>query len=157
MTHSALAHTPAEIAERSAETDGMFACLAARYENLFLEHHDDLHSVDVEVSGRVPHDFVLDEGPRAEALQLAEWRQHLDRDPAQVERLANCWLTTFERLLAGLPSGTAVVINLLTGRFVVASSRLAALDAFEARFGRHTTVAWLHEVGRGIVMRGGLA
>ena len=157
MTQSALAHLPTEPAESSAEAEAVFHHLVSRYTTLCLEHRDIPQSIDVEATGRSTQDIVLDAGSHADASQLADWCKSLDGDPVLVERLVDRWLETFERLLVGLPAGTAVVIDLLTGHYVVAPTRLAALDAFEARFGRNGTVAWLHEVGRGIVMRGGLA
>jgi hypothetical protein len=57
---------------------------------------------------------------------------------------------------SGLQTGTVVVIDLLTGEHVLASSRLGGLGAFEKTFGVNETVGWLHEIGGGIVVGGGI-
>jgi hypothetical protein len=70
----------------------------------------------------------------------------------RVEQLLNSLRQ--QPFFAGLQTGSVVVIDLLTGAHVLASSRLAGLGAFEEAFGVNETVGWLHEIGGGIVVGG---
>ena len=81
----------------------------------------------------------------------------LRRNAAAVGFAAQFWLASLHPHLTGLTKGQVVVIDLVSGRFVVASSRLAGVDAFEAEFGIDTTVGWLHQIGGGVVLGGGIA
>lgn len=73
-----------------------------------------------------------------------------------VQWLSEQWLHRHSEPIGSLDVGTAVVIDLMTGKYVIASTRMDALDAFEARFGIGQTVGWLHQVGGGIKLGGGL-
>ena len=67
------------------------------------------------------------------------------------------WLKKLEKDLAKLPAGTAVVTNIVNGEFVTASTRLAAMDLFDQKFGTNTTFGFVHELGRPILVGGGMA
>lgn len=78
-------------------------------------------------------------------------------DNSIVDRATDSWLIIHKARLDTLPKGMVVAINLLTGDFVPASTRVAAIDAFETKFGTNKTIGRLHEVGGGIVLGGGIA
>jgi hypothetical protein len=77
-------------------------------------------------------------------------------DDAFVDTVANYWMAEHRAEISRLAKGVVVVIDLVSGRYLTATSRLAGLHAFEAEFGRNQTIGWLHEVGGGIVIGGGL-
>jgi hypothetical protein len=54
------------------------------------------------------------------------------------------------------PKGTVFAIDLVTGGYEKATTRIDGILAFEKRFGRGVTVGWLHEVGGRIYLGGGL-
>ena len=99
---------------------------------------------------------------RSDSLEMpADLKQFillvLRNDAKTVEGAADAWLRAFDLWLTSLPTGKVVVVDLLTGDFVTAWSRIEALDAFEKEFGSGRTVGWLHEIGGGAVLGGGLA
>jgi len=57
--------------------------------------------------------------------------------------------------LSKLPTGTVVAINCVTGEYVTGKELSEASDAFESRFGK--TVGWIHEIGGGFFIGGGIA
>jgi hypothetical protein len=64
------------------------------------------------------------------------------------------WVEKLGPELATLPKGTVVAINCATGEYVLGNTRLEAADAFEQRFGR--TSGWIHEIGGGVFLGGGI-
>ena len=66
------------------------------------------------------------------------------------------WLKKLEHDLAKLPVGTAVVINIVNGEYVTASTRLGAMDLFDQKFGTNTTFGFVHEIGRPVFIGGGV-
>lgn len=81
----------------------------------------------------------------------------LRNDAKIVQGAADAWLDACDHWLADLPKGKVIVVDLLTGDYVSASTRLLALVAFKKQFGQGKTVGWLHEVGGGAVLGGGVA
>ena len=77
-------------------------------------------------------------------------------DPAAIGMRAMHFIVEHRPAFSGMPPGTVIVIDLATGDYITAPSRLQALDAFEARIGSGTTIGWLHQIGGGIVVGGGL-
>lgn len=78
------------------------------------------------------------------AIGVARAREELEllRDsPAYVEQRARLLLDELQPTLCKLAPGTVVVIDLVTGEFVTAPSRLEGLDAFEQRFEAGQTAA----------------
>ena len=55
-----------------------------------------------------------------------------------------------------LPMGTIVMINVVNGEYVTADDRLQAIDKFHQKFGRHTTLSFSFEIGRPVIIGGGL-
>jgi hypothetical protein len=78
-------------------------------------------------------------------------------DQSLVSQRASILLDALAPQIAALGPGSVIVIDLVRGDFVTAGSRLAALDAFDAKFGAGSTMGWLHQVGGGIVLGGGVA
>jgi hypothetical protein len=72
----------------------------------------------------------------------------LARDKGEV------WVEKLGPELSALPKGTVVAINCATGEYVLGKTRLEAADAFEKRFGK--TLGWVHEVGGGVFLGGGI-
>jgi hypothetical protein len=66
------------------------------------------------------------------------------------------WLQKLETELAKLPLYTVVVINVANGEFVTAGSRLEAMDKFDQRYGENTTFGFVHEIGRPVLIGGGV-
>lgn len=64
------------------------------------------------------------------------------------------WLQAHAQDIACLPVGTAVAVRIPDGAYVTAPDSLAAMDAFEARFGTEAR-GWVHEVGIPIKLGGG--
>ena len=150
ITHSLT--TTAELYSTDEESVAVFL-LEARYICCFTSVRNFLSDGDVAIPD-VSFD-AMDFGDHTGHNKSAILK-YLD-DPAKVDALVNCWLRTFKVWLDTLPSGSAIVFDLRTGRFVAAATRLAALDAFGARYGQHEAVGWLHEVGGKFVLGGGLA
>jgi hypothetical protein len=100
----------------------------------------------------------LDERVQADvAVARARELLKLRSDPDYVTKRAQAVLADLQSAIAGLAPGTVVVVDLVTGAFVTAPSRIEGLDAFEQRFGDGQTMGWLHQVGGGVVLGGGLA
>ena len=83
--------------------------------------------------------------------RLARRREELETTARQ----GKAWLAKLAPELDHLPKGTVVVINCATGEYITAESRLAGLDKFQDRFGN--VAGWLHEIGGGIFIGGGIA
>ena len=84
-------------------------------------------------------------------------------DPAisdERERFAEAqgthWIKVHADALNALPHGTTVIINVTTGDYVTGTSWLAALEAYEQKFGRGRTLSWSYEVGRPLFVGGGV-
>ena len=99
---------------------------------------------------------VIDRSPAGPFGAPEPILKQLRHDDAFVERVANYWLEEHRAEISRLAKGGVVVIDLISGRLITATSRLAGLHAFEAEFGRNQTIGWLHEVGCEIVIGGGL-
>jgi hypothetical protein len=65
------------------------------------------------------------------------------------------WLARLEPELSQLTETTVVVINIETGEYVIAATRLGGLDRFEERFGK-STPGFMHEIGRPVFIGGGV-
>jgi hypothetical protein len=91
------------------------------------------------------------------AIAKARKLQKLRADPGYVTARAEAVLADLHPTIAELAPGTVIVIDLVTGAFVTAPSRSEGLDAFERRFGAGQTMGWLHQVGGGVVLGGGIA
>jgi hypothetical protein len=81
-------------------------------------------------------------------------RLHLDAVTEFAARTGPAWLEEIEPQLTKLPKGTFIVINCETGEYVVGKRISEACDAFEKRFGK--TVGWMHEIGGGFFVGGGI-
>jgi len=82
-------------------------------------------------------------------------RLHLCAVTEFAGRTGPAWVEKFEPELSKLPVGTVVAINCVTGEYVTGKGLSEASDAFESRFGK--TVGWIHEVGGGFFVGGGIA
>jgi hypothetical protein len=81
-----------------------------------------------------------------------------NKDVAELDAVSEAgdrWLRHLEPELAGLAETTVVVINVETGEYVTAATRLGGLDRFEARFGK-STPGFMHEIGRPVFIGGGV-
>ena len=81
------------------------------------------------------------------------------RSSARVEFIGqegDYWLKKHAAEFAALPAGTAVVINIVNGEYVTATTRLAAMDKFDQKFGTDTTFGFVHEIGRPVFVGGGV-
>jgi hypothetical protein len=58
------------------------------------------------------------------------------------------WVKHYGEEFQRLPKGTIVAINCRTGEYVLASTRLQAIDEFERRFGKEP--GYVHEIGGGV-------
>ena len=58
---------------------------------------------------------------------------------------------------AALRIGTVVMINVVNGHYVTAQNRIEAMDKFDQKFGKGTTLAFSFEVGRPVFIGGGIA
>ena len=56
------------------------------------------------------------------------------------------WCDQHRGVIAGLPRGVCLAVNMADGTFVTAENGLAVMDKFEAKYGEHA-FAWVHEVG----------
>jgi hypothetical protein len=65
------------------------------------------------------------------------------------------WIEKLGPQLEHLPKGTVVVINCATGEYITGATRLDALQKFQQRFGN--VAGWMHEIGGGIFVGGGIA
>ena len=83
--------------------------------------------------------------------RLARRREELET----TARLGRAWLERLQPQLEHLPKGTVVVVNCATGEYVTAESRISGIDKFQDRFGN--VAGWLHEIGGGIFIGGGIA
>lgn len=72
-----------------------------------------------------------------------------------VREFGDRWLDQHRSIVASLPIGAVLAVDMDSSRHVVAVSGLAAMDLFEATFGLNA-VAWVHEVGVPISLGGGL-
>ena len=81
-------------------------------------------------------------------------RSHLRAVTEFAGKTGPAWVEEFEPELAKLPKGTVVAINCVTGEYVTGKGLSEASDAFEKRFGK--TVGWIHEIGGGFFVGGGI-
>ncbi len=78
------------------------------------------------------------------------------REAAEISgRQGEAWLEKLKPELDHLPNGTVVVINCATGEYITGETRLDALHKFQGRFGN--VAGWMHEIGGGIFVGGGIA
>lgn len=75
---------------------------------------------------------------------------------AETRIRAQTCIAALRHQIDAAPKGTVFAIDLASGSFVAAPSSIAAIDAFQERFGHGRTLGWLHEVGRRVVIGGGL-
>ena len=83
-----------------------------------------------------------------------------ERFEAQTEfavREGERWRQQKRAELEGLSVGTVVMINVISGEYITAPSRIEAMDRFDQRFGRKTTLGYSFEVGRPVFIGGGIA
>ena len=81
-------------------------------------------------------------------------RSHLRAVTEFAGKTGPAWVEEFEPELVKLPKGTVVAINCVTGEYVTGTGLSEASDAFEKRFGK--TVGWIHEIGGGFFVGGGI-
>ena len=65
------------------------------------------------------------------------------------------WKKTHANKYKELAAGTSVIIEVTTGEFVTARSRLAAHDAFASRFPNSTSQGYAFDVNRPVFVGGG--
>jgi hypothetical protein len=58
--------------------------------------------------------------------------------------------------LEALPVGTVVMINVVSGAYVTATTHIEAMDKFDQTFGKGVTIDYTFEVGRSTFIGGGL-
>jgi hypothetical protein len=75
--------------------------------------------------------------------------------PYTLKAFGEAWLGTHQTIVATLPVGTILAVNLADGRYVTAANGVAAMSQFETQFGKDAW-AWVHEVGVPITLGGGL-
>jgi hypothetical protein len=81
---------------------------------------------------------------------------YVNQVPAEViSDAGDLWLKRLEPELAQLAETTVVVINLETGEYITAATRLGGLDRFEERFGK-SAPGFMHEIGRPVFIGGGV-
>jgi hypothetical protein len=74
---------------------------------------------------------------------------------AAAGKAGNRWLQHWEQEIATLAETTVIAINVESGEYITAPTRLDAMDRFEERFGK-TTVGFMHEIGRPVFVGGGI-
>jgi hypothetical protein len=82
-------------------------------------------------------------------------RSHLRAVTEFAGKTGPAWVEELEPEFSKLPTGTVVAINCVTGEYVTGTGLSEARGAFERRFGK--TVGWIHEVGGGFFVGGGIA
>jgi hypothetical protein len=92
---------------------------------------------------------------RAMDDDFEEQRLHLQAVTEFAGRTGPVWLEQIKPELATLPNGTIVVVNCETGEYVTGKGMSEACSTFESRFGK--TVGWIHEIGGGFFVGGGIA
>jgi hypothetical protein len=85
---------------------------------------------------------------------LEELRETLRTRTEQAQDQGEVWVDKLRPEFEALPKGTVVAINCATGEYVLGQTRLEAADAFERRFGH--ALGWVHEVGGGVFLGGGI-
>jgi hypothetical protein len=85
---------------------------------------------------------------------LEALRERLRTTGALAREKGEAWVEKLEPELEALPKGTIVAINCATGEYVLGQTHLEVADAFERRFGR--TVGWVHQIGGGVFVGGGI-
>lgn len=70
------------------------------------------------------------------------------------DRFYEAWLLEHASLLDSLPTGTVVAIRFPEGDYVTATDGLAAMDAFQQRFGTEAK-GWVHHVRAPVIVGGG--
>ena len=76
-------------------------------------------------------------------------------EPGSISEAGDRWLQQLELELSKLAETTVVVINVLTGEYITAATRLGGLDRFEERFGK-SAPGFMHEIGRPVFIGGGV-
>jgi hypothetical protein len=71
-----------------------------------------------------------------------------------VGKEGNYWLKRLQPELEKLPDGTVVVINIVNGEYVTASSPLEGMDKFDQKFGHNQTFGFSHRIGRPTYLSG---
>lgn len=82
-----------------------------------------------------------------------------ERFEAQTEfavREGERWRQQKRAELEGLSVGTVVMFNVISGEYVTAPNRLAAMDLFDQKFGARNTLGFSFEVGRPVFIGGGI-
>jgi hypothetical protein len=84
-----------------------------------------------------------------------QWDEHEnERSRARLEfvgKEGDYWLKKRADEIAKLPDGTVVVINIVN-EFVSGASWAEAMAAFDQRFGVNTTLGYVHEIGRPVLI-----
>ena len=103
-----------------------------------------------------PVDFASEEHQGAVDLPVTiEPPRFLDPEELRaIGRKGDAWLLAHKDLVATLPVGTVIVINVATGAYVHAASEENARAAFVDQFGERT-LSFLHRVGRPTTVGGG--
>jgi hypothetical protein len=76
-------------------------------------------------------------------------------DGSRIEEYGRRWIATHADIVASLPRGTMIAVNIDTGAFVTAPTGVEVMDKFEATFGK-LAWAWVDEIGVPIRLGGGL-
>jgi len=97
---------------------------------------------------------VLQEGSNTMDDDFEKRRSHMRAVTEFAGKTGPIWVQEFESEFSKLPKGTVVAINCVTGEYVTGTGLSEASDAFEKRFGK--TVGWIHEVGGGFFVGGGI-
>lgn len=72
----------------------------------------------------------------------------------ETDAFYEAWLLEHAKLLDGLVTGTVIAIRFPDGDYVTAADGLAAMDAFQKRFGTNAR-GWVHHVRDPIIVGGG--
>jgi hypothetical protein len=87
---------------------------------------------------------------KARSERLAHLREEAELAGQQGE----AWLEKLAPELERMPRGTVLVINCATGEYVTASTHIDALHQFQRKFGN--VRSWMHEIGGGFFIGGGI-
>lgn len=80
--------------------------------------------------------------------EIEEWRARMRAQNEYAGERGEEWVKHHDEEFKRLPKGTIVAINCRTGEYVLASTRLEAIDEFERRFGKE--IGYVHEIGGGV-------
>lgn len=82
--------------------------------------------------------------------------EHLKARAAWIGAEADRWMKHHAAAFAELEEGTTVIIDIVSGAYVTGTTRGAADDAYDWRFGPGERLSYTFTVGRPIFMGGGI-